>query len=279
MPRSNRSRSSGRESHRSRTRSRHRSSSRRISRRKLKEKNFWSALCSMVAIVIMCTSLAEPRWISLHGGGCRLRDCVPLDHIGAYQFFYSGHFLKTYDLNCPNGNAVTHILYQYGDDTSSTMDNCVTHKAVSLMKTIISFTFLALLCTLCAFILDLVGPTQRSLKIIHRNAIFNIIAVILCVITDLFCYWLVTEVLFLQKMTKLHTGSKVTVTFDISFYLIAAAGGMGVFATALNCLRRYPVYEDDQSNALLEEHAYDCVHPDPGSGLPENHPPPPPYSA
>ncbi|XP_062566363.1 transmembrane protein 127-like [Saccostrea cucullata] len=279
MPRSNRSRSSGRESHRSRTRSRHRSSSRRISRRKLKEKNFWSALCSMVAIVIMCTSLAEPRWISLHGGGCRLRDCVSLDHIGAYQFFYAGRFLETYNLNCATGNSVTHILYQYGDDTSSTMDNCVTHKAVSLMKTIISFTFLALLCTLCAFILDLVGPTQRSLKIIHRNAILNIIAVILCVIIDLFCYWLVTEVLFLQKMTKLHTGSKVTVTFDISFYLIAAAGGMGVFATALNCLRRYPVYEDDQANALLEEHAYDCVHPDPGTGPPDHHPPPPPYSA
>lgn len=119
MPRSNRSRSSGRESHRSRTRSRHRSSSRRISRQKLKEKNFWSALCSMVSIVIMCTSLAEPRWISLHGGGCRLRNCVPLDHLGAYQFFYSGHFLGTYDLNCPNGNAVTHILYQYGGDASS----------------------------------------------------------------------------------------------------------------------------------------------------------------
>lgn len=56
------------------------------------------------------------------------------------------------------------------------MDNCVTHKAVKLMKTIISFTFLAMLCTLCAFILDLVGPTQRSLKLIHRNAIFSIIA-------------------------------------------------------------------------------------------------------
>lgn len=106
------------------------------------------------------------------------------------------------------------------------------------------------------------------------------VSVILCVIIDLFCYWLVSEVLFLQKMTKLHTGSKVTVTFDISFYLIAAAGGMGVFATALNCLRRYPVNEDDQSHSLLEaEHAIDCVPPEPIGGLPDNHPPPPPYSA
>lgn len=282
MPRLHRSRSTqcGRDAHRNRTRSRHRSSSRRSSRRKLKEKNFWSALCSMVAIVIMCTSLAEPRWISLHGGGCRLRDCVPLDHIGAYQFFYSGQFVDSYDFNCQDGMAGTHTVYKYGEDSFNLMDNCVTHKAVKLIKTIISFTFLAMLCTLCAFILDLVGPTQRSLKLIHRNAIFSIIAVMLCVIIDLFCYWLVSEVLFLQKMTKLHTGSKVTVTFDISFYLIAAAGGMGVFATALNCLRRYPVHEDDQSHALLEaEHAIDCVPPEPSGGLPDNHPPPPPYSA
>lgn len=118
MPRSNRpSRSTlcDRDSRRSRTRSRHRSSSRRSSRRKLKEKNFWSALCSMVSIVIMCTSLAEPRWISLHGGGCRLRDCIPLDHIGAYQFFYTGEFLDGYDFGCSTGIAEPHTIYKYGE--------------------------------------------------------------------------------------------------------------------------------------------------------------------
>lgn len=119
MPRSNRSRSTqcGRDAHRNRTRSRHRSSSRRNSRRKLKEKNFWSALCSMVAIVIMCTSLAEPRWISLHGGGCRLRDCIPLDHIGTYQFFYSGQFVDSYDFTCQDGMSGSHLVYKYGEDS------------------------------------------------------------------------------------------------------------------------------------------------------------------
>ena len=102
----------------------------------------------------------------------------------------------------------------------------------------------------------------------------------MCVIIDLFCYWLVSEVLFLQKMTKLHTGSKVTVTFDISFYLIAAAGGMGVLATALNCLRRYRVRQDDQMHhGLLDaEHVVECVTPEVSSGSTDNHPPPPPYS-
>ena len=70
------------------------------------------------------------------------------------------------------------------------MDNCVTHKAVKLIKAIIAFTFMAMLSTLCAFILDLVGPTQRSLKCIHRNAIFSIISgkcPLMCVIQLSLC--------------------------------------------------------------------------------------------
>lgn len=71
----------------------------------------------MVAIVIMCTSLAEPRWISLHGGGCRLRDCIPLDHIGTYQFFYSGQFVDSYDFTCQDGMSGSHLVYKYGEDS------------------------------------------------------------------------------------------------------------------------------------------------------------------
>lgn len=76
---------------------------------------------------------------------------------------------------------------------------------------------------------------------------------IFCVIINLFCYWLTVEVYRLQKDTKLHIGSKVKVTFDVSFYLVAAAGGVGVIATAMNCLRRYPTH-DQQAESLLDEY-------------------------
>ena len=60
--------------------------SRRFSRfyPKERERNFFAAACSMVVIVILCTALAEPKWISMRGGGCNL------DHLGVYQFFSSG---------------------------------------------------------------------------------------------------------------------------------------------------------------------------------------------
>lgn len=117
---SRRSRSSG-----SRSRSRHRSHSschrRRRAYYKIKEKNFWSALCNMISIVIMCTSLAEPKWISMRGGGCQYQckkdcSCVTLDHLGAYQFFYSGRFQSFNPSDCSSSGVVEKI-YQYGPDT------------------------------------------------------------------------------------------------------------------------------------------------------------------
>lgn len=58
----------------------------------------------------------------------------------------------------------------------SEMNNCVTNKAVILLKTIIGFVFIAMCCTLFAFTLDLIGPQYRALKILRRNAIFNIVS-------------------------------------------------------------------------------------------------------
>lgn len=42
-------------------------------------------------------------------------------------------------------------------------------------------------------------------------------------------------------LTKPYPGNRISVTFSISFYLIATAGGLAVLGTACNCLRHYPV--------------------------------------
>lgn len=74
----------------------------------------------------------------------------------------------------------------------SGMENCVTYKAVILIKTIIAFTFIAMFCTLVAFILDLLGPSQRALKILRRNAILNIVSglyIFILYLYKLYCVW------------------------------------------------------------------------------------------
>ncbi|XP_052770998.1 transmembrane protein 127-like [Mya arenaria] len=107
--------------------------------------------------------------------------------------------------------------------------------------------------------------------------------VIQSVVINLFCYWLATEVEILQTETKPHPGSKVLVDFAISFYVITAAGGLSVLATAFNCLCRYPLYEDSQGESLLDEYeGLEALLPPPPapdrSLSPNSLPAPPAYS-
>ena len=71
----------------------------------------------MITIVIMSTSLAEPNWISLNGGGCVINN-VALDHLGAFQFFYPGEFMQE-SLPGPESKNVD-IVYKFGPE----LDDC-----------------------------------------------------------------------------------------------------------------------------------------------------------
>ncbi|BFY98200.1 hypothetical protein BsWGS_01240 [Bradybaena similaris] len=276
-----RNRSSG-----SRSRSRHRHSSQRHSRHncrmyfKHKERNFAAALCSMITIVLLCTAL-EPDWIYLTGGKCHLLHSPEgsLKQLSTTQFFYNGHFYKNYPLT-----KMDDTVYKFGESSNEIMVNCVTYETVLLFKTSIAFTLIAVVCSLLGFLLDLIGPEYQVFKLLRRNAIFNILTVVMCVAIDMFAYWITSNVEKLQVSTRLHDGSRVEVTFDASFYLITAAGGMSVIATACNCLRRHSVYNVSDSARHADHVYFDDVEallpplPSSDSGSHSNYPPPPAYT-
>ncbi|CAI9732773.1 Hypothetical predicted protein [Octopus vulgaris] len=234
---------------------------------KHRERNILSAVVSMLVIVVLCTALVEPNWIAVSGGGCKEK------HLGVYQFFYPGYFLDhraslpmniesnsqtAVEVMVPNeeksSKMVTGFSYKYGPGNDEVLVDCITLKGVWLMKSIIVFTFLAIAWSLCSFFLDLLGPTQRGLKLIHRNAISSITTVIICVLINGLCYLLTIEVKDLQLNTKPYPGNRVSVTFSVSFYLIATAGGLAVLGTACNCLRHYPVRVTSDPEPLLDDY-------------------------
>ena len=140
MPRTEERETSSRRSRSRRSRSRHRSHhrshhrSRTRFRVKAKEKNFASAICNMVTIVTLCTALAEPRWISLQGGGCKVEN-KPLKHLGTFQFFYPGKFLaQERDFT---DNSIAHIVYQFG---SNVKDSKYFHRCMILVLHYTSFS-------------------------------------------------------------------------------------------------------------------------------------------
>ena len=111
------------------------------------------------------------------------------------------------------------------------------------------------------------------------------VAVLVCVTVNGFSFMITQLLDTLQNSTKTHRYSKVEIRFDVSFYLVAGAGGMSVIAAACNLLRRYPPHardrDEDQRENLLDDYDgmdFGHVHgPDfysPMTFLP----PPPPYS-
>lgn len=82
---------------------------------------------------------------------------------------------------------------------------------------------------------------------------FPLFLVLQCATVIGFCYWASELILSLQQQHKKYHGSLIYVTFAISFYLVAGAGGASILATAANLLRHYPTEEEEQALELLSE--------------------------
>jgi len=48
----------------------------------------------MVAVVLVCTSLAEPEWMYISGGRCVDYRGQPVSYLGVKLFFYKGVFVN-----------------------------------------------------------------------------------------------------------------------------------------------------------------------------------------
>ncbi|OPJ86926.1 transmembrane protein 127 [Patagioenas fasciata monilis] len=126
-------------------------------------------------------------------------------------------------------------------------------QTVLLLRVIAAFCFLGIICSLSAFLLDVFGPKHPALKITRRYAFAHILTVLQCATVIGFCYWASELILAQQQQHKKYHGSQVYVTFAVSFYLVAGAGGASILATAANLLRHYPTEEEEQALELLSE--------------------------
>lgn len=255
-------------------RRRHRRRERRVFGLCVKKKNgnLLASVFDMTVVVLLSTALAEPGWFTLHGGGCyRLitdsdvrRD---VQHLGLSSFFPMGSFIA-------DNPAAASYYYKFSNEV---LVNCVDPQAVYVLHSIIALSFVAIASGLAAFILDLVGPRKTFLKHFRHFAVLNIFTVLLCVTITGFAYWSAQQIEHVQEMTKQHVGSKVQVQFDVAFYLVSAAGLVGVVSVACNTLKPCPRRTRDDRQHLLSEHpSMDNLSTVPYIfALP---PPPPPYA-
>lgn len=162
------------------------------------------------------------------GGSCRDGNDIYLSSMGISNFFVVGEF-------------VNNTAYEFGSlGMQHHLINCVDPQLVSVLRSILCLVLLSILCSLAAFVLDIIGPKYKYLMVIRRNGMLNISAVFLLVTVCGMAYWaalLLYDVLHSHKRAK---GSKVVVDFGISYYIIVSAAVANIVATACNLLRRYP---------------------------------------
>ncbi|CAD5115347.1 DgyrCDS4327 [Dimorphilus gyrociliatus] len=180
-------------------------------------------------MVVLCAAIAEPNWFHITGGECKYFDHKELLHLGAQQFFYDGSFLKPY-------NKEISTIYRYGNRNSELLINCVTKPIVKAMKAILTLCILAFLFSLIQFSLDLISPADKGFRFARRNGMFSIFSAVTIVVICGLCYHVAESLHKFQRNLKSSGGNQVMIRFDISFYLISAAGGCSIFSTAANIL-------------------------------------------
>ena len=116
----------------------------------------------------------------------------------------------------------------------------------------------------------------------HKQKLSLCFPVVCCVVIVGLCYWVSEIIAKIQKETSGQDSSVVSVQFDISFYLVTAAGAIQVIGSAFNLLKKHPMDESSDLQRLLDEIDSSSSEPPPLS--PDyyapmlNIPPPPAYS-
>ncbi|NWZ88632.1 TM127 protein, partial [Poecile atricapillus] len=179
------------------------------------ERSLASALPGALAITALCTALAEPAWLRIHGGTCARQELGVADVLG----FVKPELLREFPKNPKKSQKKFSLLGPKN-----------TH-----------------------FLLFPVFP-QFNPFFPNLTRFFHVLSQIKpCATVIGFCYWASELLLAQQQQHKKYHGSQVFVTFAVSFYLVAGAGGASILATAANLLRHYPSEEEEQALELLSE--------------------------
>ena len=208
------------------------------------------------------------------------------------------------------GHQVPLITERYVD-----LKHFASPEIVRLQGTIFAFCFLAGVVNLFQFFLDTLGTDLKSLDSFRRNALGNLLGVICCIIVIGLTY--VVSDIVERDHTKIFSdifssssgssngymamvkgngasnwaNTRVEVRFEMSFYLIALAGLLGLIAASCNLFKKPKIvqsstamsnlYPDQESNTLLDER-WSSLWPASSSISsmipPPIHVPPPPYT-
>lgn len=137
------------------------------------ERSLVSALPGALSITALCTALAEPAWLRVHGGTCPRQELGVSDVLGYIdQKLLEGEntVQDPLEMMSHTCKALWYFLFCF-----VLSDYCINTKIILLLRVITAFCFLGVLCSLTAFLLDVFGPKHPALKITRRYAFAHIL--------------------------------------------------------------------------------------------------------
>ncbi|XP_011812034.1 PREDICTED: transmembrane protein 127 [Colobus angolensis palliatus] len=216
------------------------------------ERSLASALPGALSITALCTALAEPAWLHIHGGTCSRQELGVSDVLG----YVHPDLLK--------GWALSLALVGFGPHRLT----CVVGEVlVEEGEACRGDTLAQLKQPLALMVAVLQELGHHAWQALPNNSPYHAFTlncgkergassygpVLQCATVTGFSYWASELILAQQQQHKKYHGSQVYVTFAVSFYLVAGAGGASILATAANLLRHYPTEEEEQALELLSE--------------------------
>ncbi|EDO31079.1 predicted protein [Nematostella vectensis] len=171
------------------------------------ERNIVSAFFALASAVLLAIAEAEPKWIKIIGGKCNG------DYIGLYKV----------------------IAYKSSSDLEQF---CYSGKMVLILQFVVSICCIGIVASMFACLLDLCGTLNKILRWLKNNSVANILTAVLCVATNAMVYW-VSHILENSAVAQIPGNTpwtKITVKFEVSFFLVTAAGGSSVLAAAFGLL-------------------------------------------
>ncbi|XP_029197685.1 transmembrane protein 127-like [Acropora muricata] len=190
------------------------------------ERNVVSAFFALASAVLLAIAEAEPKWLHILSGKCEGKI------IGLYKVVAYKH---------------PEVLTSY----------CFTPTIVVLLRAVVALCCIGIIAGMFSCLLDLCGTMNSCLKLVKDYSVGNVITVIMCVTSSLLVYW-VTRIL--EEQSGKDSNMPVKVKFDISFFLVVAAGASAVMATALSLVMHCYLHRTRQRTRSEEELSLDLLY-------------------
>jgi hypothetical protein len=211
-----------------------------------KERNYLSAICSMFAVATLAVSLSDYRWFWLNGGICNSK------YIGLNMFFTIG---KLFIIRTPipwDQSAPMNDIYQFKPNDYTKLIGCVDTRSILILRLMITLICLVIISSTIGFLLDALGPMRYGFKCMRRYAFWHVLSVFLCTVVIGLCFYVSELIYDIQDRTRLKIGKKIEVEFGIAYYLLVISNGLLLFAITFTLLRKYPTYEEEHFERLID---------------------------